>query len=99
MLILLLTTLVRSASSLRLDRVDQRRSNHVPLSAMFKALTHVQILECSGRHLMGTKSPGHQQDSHKLLVVSYSRELIMMVWVLVLLVDQTTTHQMGGTVV
>ena len=68
----LLTTLVRFASSLRLDQVDQIVemvvSYHVPWSAILMTLLQMQ----SGSGLMGMLSPQHHQDSHKLLVMCYT---------------------------
>ena len=45
----------------------------------------------------GTVVPVRPKGSHKLMVVSYTRQLLAVAWLL--LVDQTTTHQMGSTVV
>ena len=67
---LLLTTLVRFTSSLRLDQVEQIVdlivSYHVPGSTMALLSVH------SGSGLMGLLSPQHHQDSCKLLVMCYT---------------------------
>ena len=65
---LLLTTLVRFTSSLRLDQVELV-PHHVPGSAMFKGLLQL-VLMYSGRHLVVVLSP---QELVKLLVVSSIR--------------------------
>ena len=87
---LVLTTLVRSANSLKLDQVDHILSHLVPGSAIL-------LMVHNGIHLMEALSLQDQQESHKLLVVSYTRQLLVMARLL--LVDQNTTHQMGSTVV
>ena len=69
--ILLLTTLVRFISSLRLDEVEVV-PHHDPGSAMFKGLLQLTLMY-SGRHLVGVLSP---QDLVKLLVVSSIRQIL-----------------------
>ena len=66
--ILLLTTLVRFVSSLRLDQVELV-PHHVPGSATLKGLLQLALMY-SGRHLVGVLSP---QELVKLLVVSSTR--------------------------
>ena len=70
---LLLTTLVRFTSSLRLDQLDLV-PHHVPGSAILRALLHILY---SGRHLLAVLSPQHHQYSHKLLVMCYTSLLLM----------------------